>query len=89
MLPSPLEKGWVWGWKPNPANNFVTLVSKNAIDQLVVSICDVNGRLLMKKDIQINNYASNLDLDLKNGIYFVSIINSKYEKTTKKLVIAR
>ncbi len=74
---------------PNPANNFVTLVSKNPTEYLTIKVTDVNGRILVNKKVQTSNYKANLDLDLYNGIYFVTIIDSANDKQTKKLVIAK
>lgn len=82
-------KAWDCTLFPNPANNFVTLVSRIAGDNLSIIICDVNGRELFNRNIQTINYTANLDLNLNNGIYFITIINSRNERIIKKLVIAK
>jgi hypothetical protein len=74
---------------PNPANNFVTLVSKQETEYLTIKVIDVNGKILKSEKVQTNKFIVNLELDLQNGIYFVDIVNDKNEKTVKKLVISK
>ncbi len=83
-------KTWDCTLFPNPANNFVTLVSKNRNENLIIEVSDLNGKILLNKNIRTDDgYSGNLDLDLSNGMYFVKITNSKNEKTIKKLVISK
>ncbi len=74
---------------PNPAINEVAIISNFVSERLEVKITDVNGKLLLSKTLNINNYRADLKFDLINGIYFVNLINEKGEKSVKKLVIAK
>ncbi len=86
---SNLTKTWDCSLFPNPANNFVTLVSKNQNENLIIEVSDLNGKILLNKNIRTDGYSGDLNLDLSNGMYFVKITNSKNEKTIKKLVISK
>ncbi len=58
-------------------------------ETLLITIRDINGKLIIDKNLTTSNFISKLDLDLLNGIYLVTITNTKNEKTTKKLVITK
>ncbi len=77
---------------PNPANTNVTLEFTNIIPQKIkILITNVTGKLIREEDVEIKNFNKriNLNLDLANGLYLVTIINAKNEKITRKLVIAK
>jgi hypothetical protein len=74
---------------PNPANDeaFITTNSEN--EDVVVVITDVNGRVVFDNHIKTSSFKGNLKLSLKDGIYFVTLSNSKNDKVIKKLVIVQ
>ena len=47
----------------------------------------MSGKILLNKTLSVNNYKTNLKIDLLSGIYFVNLSNEIAERTTKKLVI--
>lgn len=79
---------WTVNLFPNPAQHQLKLVSKHIGEDLSITIADINGRVLVRKNIKTEAYIANLDLDLSNGIYFITIKNSNHEKVIKKLVIS-
>ena len=74
---------------PNPAQDEVNVGSTNNSEKLLMRICDVNGKLLMEKSLTIENFNSNVKIDLQNGIYFVSLVNQNNESFVRKLVISK
>ena len=74
---------------PNPTSNEVNIVSKAESENLTVVITDISGKIVISKNLTTSNFISKLDLGLNNGIYLVTITNTKNEKTTKKLVITK
>jgi hypothetical protein len=72
---------------PNPASKQITLVSKEQSVALMVTIRDVNGKIVLSKNLVTSNNLGNLGIELLNGVYLVTIQNSKHETITKKLVI--
>lgn len=74
---------------PNPAQNEITIVSKEQMEEIEISIRDVAGRVLLFNKLKTNEFSCHINLHLVNGIYFVSIRNSKNEKVNKKLVISK
>ncbi|MGE0568001.1 MAG: T9SS type A sorting domain-containing protein [Bacteroidia bacterium] len=74
---------------PNPANNFVTLLSNGAKDEVLhLAISDINGKVIIKKEIRSDS-PYRMELDLLNGVYIATISNSKNETVVKKLVISK
>ncbi len=72
---------------PNPAVNEIYINSNKEKELVAIVITDVSGKILLNKNLLVNNYKTNLKIDLLNGIYFVNLINEIGERTTKKLVI--
>ncbi len=54
-----------------------------------VTITDVTSRIVLSQNIFIEDYKSRLSLDLKNGIYFVTLINQAHERVVQKPVISK
>ena len=75
---------------PNPAaKEFFLLIDAKVAETFKMDIIDVTGRVVYRKDIDVNNGFNNIsinDIDLNSGIYFVNL-NYKNEKITRKLVI--
>lgn len=83
------HKIWTVDLFPNPANNKITVVSKEESEQLIIEIRDLNNKVLFSKTVLTTDFIANLDLTLINGIYFINISNTKGESTFKKLLIAK
>jgi hypothetical protein len=74
---------------PNPAQNFVTLFSNKLNERLSVEIIDVGGKVTQKSSVTTIEHLGYIDLELENGIYFVTITNSTNDKVIKKLIISK
>ncbi|MBA2612574.1 MAG: T9SS type A sorting domain-containing protein [Bacteroidetes bacterium] len=83
------KNNWTVDLFPNPASNEFNIVSNAESENLTVIIRDVAGKILYNQRLRTSNFISKLDLNLINGIYFVTINNTNNESTTKKLVIAK
>lgn len=72
---------------PNPgANNFSMATFGLTDGNIDMSISDVTGKIVFTNKLTVVNALTLFNLDVKNGIYFVKIINN--DKTiTKKLII--
>jgi len=74
---------------PNPTNTYITIKSINSFDENVsIDVLDINGKIVSSNIIEVSNYqefnAPNIDFDnLKQGVYFLKIYNSKFLKTYK------
>lgn len=55
----------------------------------MISIKDLTGRTILNQNLKTSGFIANLDLDLINGAYLITLSNSNNEKVTKKLLIAR
>lgn len=73
---------------PNPANNEISIVSKNASASLV-KVYDVTGRLV--NSVELSNGKVSIDIsDLENGIYIYSILDKNNSKIhTSKFVVSK
>lgn len=73
---------------PNPAQKTVYINSTNNENETVtIKITDTANRVLFQKQVEINNYLGKLNLDLIDGIYFVTITNKVNKVEVKKLII--
>lgn len=72
---------------PNPTIDKFSIRGNKEFEEIQIIITDISGRQLMNQLTQLANYKTSISLSLLNGIYFVTIINSKLERLTKKLVI--
>jgi hypothetical protein len=68
---------------PNPANNFITITSKELNQISQVLLIDINGKLFKT----INNQFNNINIsDLNSGVYFVKIISKEGLISNSKFV---
>jgi hypothetical protein len=74
---------------PNPTSGELNVLSKNDAEQLQVTVRDVSGKIIDKRNLAISGFIGKLGLDLADGIYFITISNHNNETITKKLVINR
>jgi hypothetical protein len=74
---------------PNPATDELFISSNVISEDIKVNITDINGRLIAQYNIKTSGSVANIKLDMKSGIYFVTLSNSNGEKVVKKLVIAK
>ena len=64
-------------------------MSKIESESLKISIKDLTGRNILNQTLKTISFIANLDLDLINGAYLITIKNMKNETVTKKLLIAK
>jgi len=74
---------------PNPATNQITIVSKAESESLKILIKDLTGRSILAQNLKTSGFIANLDFDLINGAYLITLSNSNNERVTKKLLIAK
>ena len=74
---------------PNPAKDKLYIRSKISNANLRITISDMIGRVFISKNIVINEYDGFLNLDLPNGIYFVSLYDGQKISQTRKIIIAK
>jgi len=75
---------------PNPANsNLHVRLNKTFTDNASVSITDVNGKIVLKKDFLSNGSILNMDVSaLDNGFYFLQLRDNS-SCITKKISVAK
>lgn len=84
-----IEENIRFSISPNPTNNFITVKSMNIFDEDVsIDVLDINGKVVSSNLIAVSNYqefnAPIIDFEnLKQGVYFLKISNSKFLKTYK------
>lgn len=70
---------------PNPAADFITIQSEQSFELAKISISDVSGRTIMKKEFR-NSSKIEMDLSqLRSGIYYIEVM-SNGKSSTKKLI---
>jgi hypothetical protein len=71
---------------PNPSNGFITIKTEALVENISLTINDLIGKILYKKEFN-NLVNEQIDLStLKNGIYFINISDSKGLIETKKII---
>jgi hypothetical protein len=75
---------------PNPSKgNFVLNYKDMSMENATVSLVDVLGKTIYSKKMNIVGNASlTFDLNLRNGVYFVSVSNV-HSKLTKKIIVRK
>jgi hypothetical protein len=75
---------------PNPTSGeFYLMIEANVAETFQLTITDLAGRSMYRKNINVANGFNNLkinDIDLASGVYFVNL-SYKNEKITRKLII--
>ena len=82
------DSEWIVHIFPNPTNGKVKIVSNKETKYLQLTIVDISGRVISSKNINDSENNIQVDFNLKNGIYFLSIKNIQNESVIKKLVIS-
>lgn len=71
------------------ATSQITFVSNKESENLKISIRDLTNRIILNQNLKINGFIANLDLELINGVYLITVSNVNNEQITKKLLIAK
>lgn len=74
---------------PNPANDKVFIRSRVANGNITVVVSDVLGRVFITKGISLNSTLSTIDLDLPNGVYFITLYGENKVAQTRKIIISK
>ncbi len=71
---------------PNPAKGIVNISAPQVTGDAVVSVFDINGRVIMTQNVSLNTTAS-LPIDqIASGVYLVKIAGEGFTMTTKLIV---
>lgn len=76
--------------KNNPSHDFVKLDLSLKTDIYFFSLYDNTGKIILNSERNISSYESDFQLNnhrLVAGVYFLNIVNSKYEKISSKKII--
>lgn len=78
----------VWLY-PNPSSGNIT-ISTFVLKEAEIKITDIAGKLIYSKNLSLTNGVDMLEIELKDGIYLVSVVNMKTrQQAVKKLVIQK
>ncbi len=72
---------------PNPTRHEISIVSSNPTEKIDIVVQDVTRRIVFNKFVVLENFATNIRLDLEPGVYLFTVTNSQGNTTTKKIVI--
>jgi hypothetical protein len=67
---------------PNPVSNYLSIDMSN-LDEAKVSVFDINGRILLEKEINSNSNYIDLTNIKSRGLIFIKISNDKYSEVFK------
>lgn len=74
---------------PNPTSNQITIETTIILENVVVQIVDINGKLLLNKKIdELKSYTIDCS-DWSSGAYLISLSDSKNALYSSKLIITR
>ncbi|WP_018614846.1 PQQ-dependent sugar dehydrogenase [Segetibacter koreensis] len=73
---------------PNPAKNIFYVLVKNNFNSDVITLSDINGRLIRNIAITNNKMEQINAGDLKNGVYLLTVRNGK-KSITKEIVVEK
>ena len=74
---------------PNPTATQVYIGGGTKGETVNIEITDVYGRKLSEQKIVLGSIGTMLNVDLNNGIYFVSVTKENKVSVVKKLIISR
>jgi hypothetical protein len=74
---------------PNPTSERVTIQAASPLENVTVQIIDMNGKLLLNEKInELKSYTINCS-NWANGVYVITLSDSKNDLYSSKLVISR
>lgn len=72
---------------PNPATYSVNMVSSEVLDNALISVKDISGKLILEESLtDFKTYKMNCESWL-NGIYLITLSDRKNNRHTSKLII--
>ena len=74
---------------PNPTSELVTIQAASILENVVIQIIDMNGKLLFTEKInELKNYTINCS-NWANGVYVITLSDSHNDLYSSKLIISR
>jgi hypothetical protein len=73
---------------PNPAINEIIVYYPIKDGETTLEISDLSGRVIYNKKVVFEKGYTDVELNLKNGVYFIAIKEERNGKLVKKLVVA-
>lgn len=74
---------------PNPARQSITIASTEEIEKSIIQVTDVNGRSILSQKV-VNLLSHNINCATwANGVYFITINDSKRSSKTLRLIISK
>jgi len=74
---------------PNPAAYSVTIESSDVINDAILQVVDINGKLILKEKVpELRSYLISCEA-WPNGFYFVTLYDKHQNKYSSKLIIAK
>lgn len=73
---------------PNPAASELNIAFEEMVNEAIVSVVDVQGRVIISQNINNTNFEQINVADLTNGIYMV-VINADGKTTTEKISVLK
>ena len=74
---------------PNPTSKQITIETNSALENVIVLIVDMNGKLIFNTTInEFKSYTINC-VDWANGVYLISLSDSNNDLYTSRLIIAK
>jgi hypothetical protein len=68
---------------PNPTDGQLQIVAKQAVNNCVIAVYDINGRLVQKQTTDLTNYnVLNIE-NLDAGVYIIRLIGEDVDYQTK------
>lgn len=78
------DNEFVFKLYPNPANEQVNVVFSNLDERAILSVFDLQGRLVAKQDIAKDQKATRIDVsNLNAGMYYIKLQGLKTNKVEK------
>ncbi|MCU0360938.1 MAG: S8 family peptidase [Bacteroidia bacterium] len=72
---------------PNPAINEILVYYPTKDSETTLEISDLSGRVIYSKKVVFDKGYTDVEFNLKNGIYFIAIKEERNGKLVKKLVV--
>lgn len=74
---------------PNPTSNQVTIESTILLENVLIQIVDINGKILLNQKVnEFKTYAIDCS-NWSSGVYLISLADSKSSLYSSKLIISR
>ncbi len=83
------KANWSIDLFPNPNQGSFSILSNRPSEELNVIVMDINGKTFVNEKITTENFVYLFQLNLKNGVYIVTIENYDSHRSIKKIIVAK